>query len=181
MRRGFKAEAERLASQVRDDMGVGSLAAIRAEDIAAHLNIGVRSAADLVDVSKLQAIEDAQPGAFSACTFEINDHRIVVWSPLSAPARVQSDIAHELAHVLLKHNVKEVQQVGSFAFFACDPEEEQEATWLAGCLLLPRPLLVAAARKQMSAATIASTYGVSVQMANFRLRTSGVLRQVTPY
>lgn len=177
MRRGFKAEAERTSTQVRKDMGVGDLANVDASQFAAHLGIEVRSASDLIDVSKLEAIDSAQPGAFSACTFEIGDRRIIVWNPLSLPGRVQSDIAHEVSHILLKHSVKEIQQVGEFSFFACDPEEEQEATWLAGCLLLPRAMLVVDARRNLPAESIANAHGVSLQMANFRLRTTGVLRQ----
>lgn len=181
MRRGFKAEAERTSTQVRKDMNVGDSASVNATQFAKHLGIEVRSASDLIDIGKLEAIDAAQPGAFSACTFEIGNRRIIVWNPLSLPGRVQSDIAHEVSHLLLKHTVKEIQQVGEFSFFACDPEEEQEATWLAGCLLLPRSLLVDAARRHMSAESIAQTYGVSVQMANFRLRTSGVLRQTASH
>jgi hypothetical protein len=33
-----------------------------------------------------------------------------------------------------------IQQVGGLSFFTCDPDEEQEANWLAGCLLLARQL-----------------------------------------
>ena len=56
--------------------------------------------------------------------------------------------------------------------------KEQEANWLAGCLLLPRQLLYAAVRRGYGAADIADTYRVSEQMAAFRLRTTGVLRQL---
>lgn len=177
MRRGFKAEAERISLQTRADMGVKDNERINATDLANHLRIEVRSAGELIDISRLEAIEAAQPGAFSACTFELPDRRVIVFSPLSTPARIQSDIAHEVAHVLLNHAVKDVQQVGEFSFFSCDPEEEQEATWLAGCLLLPRPLVLAAARKGMTAGQIASVFGVSTQMANFRLRATGALIQ----
>ncbi len=177
MKRGFKAEAERISTQIRKDMGFDDLTRVDAEQIAKHLDVEVRSASSLIDIAKLEAIDRAQPGAFSACTFEIGDRRIIVWNPLSPASRVQSDIAHEVAHLLLKHDVKQVQRIGEFSFFACEPEEEQEATWLAGCLLLPRALLAKAAFRHMSADAIANAHGVSLQMANFRLRTTGVLQQ----
>lgn len=47
---------------------------------------------------------------------------------------------------------------------------------MAGCLLLPRPLLYAAASQRLDATQIAQSYGVSEQMAAFRLRTTGVMR-----
>jgi Zn-dependent peptidase ImmA (M78 family) len=80
----------------------------------------------------------------------------------------------------LGHAVKQVQRIGELSFFTCDPDEEQEANWQAGCLLLPRSLLVLAVRRGMDANDIAQNYEVSTQMAQYRIRTTGVLRQVRP-
>jgi Zn-dependent peptidase ImmA (M78 family) len=74
--------------------------------------------------------------------------------------------------------MKTVETIAGLAFFTCDAEEEQEANWLAGCLLLPRRLLYLAVRRGMRAPDIAEQYNVSEQMAAFRLRTTGVLRQL---
>jgi Zn-dependent peptidase ImmA (M78 family) len=74
--------------------------------------------------------------------------------------------------------VKTVETIGDLLFFTCDPDEEQEADWLAGCLLLPRPLLLRAASRGADVAQIAVDYGVGEQMAAFRLRTTGVTRQL---
>jgi hypothetical protein len=60
---------------------------------------------------------------------------------------------------------------------ACNPEQEEEASWLAGCLLLPRSLLLREAYNGTSAEDIADKYQVSPHMARFRLNTSGVLLQ----
>jgi Zn-dependent peptidase ImmA (M78 family) len=60
---------------------------------------------------------------------------------------------------------------------ACDPEQETEANWLGGCLLLPRRLLLKEAYAGTSADDLASKYEVSKAMARFRLNTSGVLLQ----
>jgi Zn-dependent peptidase ImmA (M78 family) len=179
VRRGFKAESERIADQMRSELHVPATEALRSQALAAHLGLEVRSAGDLIDVSKLQALEQLQPGAFSACTFEIGDRRIIVWNPLSSPARTQSDIAHEAAHVLLRHEVKRVERVGSFTFFSCDPDEEQEANWLAGSLLLPRSLLMRLVRTGTDVDHFAARLGLSREMVNYRLRATGVLRQTT--
>ena len=64
------------------------------------------------------------------------------------------------------------------SFFTCDLDEEQEATWLAGCLLLPRALRLRSLRRGMNAEAIAAANELSPQMANFRLRTTGVQRQL---
>lgn len=178
MRRGFKAEAERTSGQVRKDLELGTTDRLPLDRLAASLNAELRSAADLIDVARLAEIDERQPGAFSACTFEIGERRVIVWNPLSSPARTTSDIAHELSHLLLKHAVNEVQTVGDLTFFGCDPDEEQEANWLAGCLLLPRPLLVAKLRRGATVPDLEEEYAVSTQMANYRIRATGVMRQL---
>jgi Zn-dependent peptidase ImmA (M78 family) len=98
---------------------------------------------------------------------------------VNATGRTQSDPAHEVAHLLLKHDLKDVQELGGVTFYSCDDEEEAEANWLAGCLLLPRSLLLAAVRKGMDAQQIAEAFGISEVMASFRLRTTGVMKQAS--
>lgn len=179
MRRGFKAEAERLAARLRGNLGLPSNAAVDLSQLAAHIGVETRSADELVERTALELLEELQPGCFNAASFHMPDGRIVaVLNPVaSSPARRRSDLAHELAHVLLKHEIRQVHRIGGFTFFDCDPEQEDEANWLAGCLLLPRPLLLTAVRRGLSAEEVAEANGVSPQMALFRLNASGVYFQ----
>ncbi|MBL7487245.1 ImmA/IrrE family metallo-endopeptidase [Frankia sp. AgB1.9] len=179
MRRGFKTEAEKISQEIRTAMGKRPTDPLDALDLAKHLGAWVRRADELTTLSKLRALEELQPGAFSACTFTLEDRHVIVYSPLALPGRTQSDVAHETSHIILRRAPKEVRSVGKIAFFTCDPDEEQEANWLAGCLLLPRPLLLSALRRGIDAAGIAAAYGVSEQMAHFRIRTTGVERQLS--
>jgi hypothetical protein len=179
VKRGFKAEAERLAARVRGELDLPSTARIDLAKLAAHIGVEVRDADTLVDRAALVRLEQLQPGCFNAATFHLPDGRIVaVINPVaSSSARQNSDLAHELSHLLLKHEVRQVHQIGSYTFFDCDPEQEGEANWLAGCLLLPRPLLLDAVRKGVTAEQLAEREGVSVRMAQFRLNASGVYFQ----
>lgn len=178
MQRGFKAEAERQAQHIRSSMGLRPVDKLDSLSLARHLGAEVRSAEELTNLQKLKTLEEIQPGAFSACTFILVDRTVIVYSPLASLGRRQSDVAHEVAHLILKHSVKDIQKVGELPFFTCNPDEEQEANWLAGCLLLPRSLLLTAAKQGLDARRLAEKYEVSEQMANFRLRTTGVLRQI---
>jgi hypothetical protein len=181
MRRGFKAEAERLAARLRSELRVDSRVRVDVDDLARHLGVGVRSAADLVSQSDLERLDKMQSGAFSAATFRLPSGRVVaVTNPVGTTrARRDSDLPHELAQVILRHDVRHVERVGGLTFFSCDAEQEEEANWLAGCLLLPRPLLLAEARQGLNAEEIAAKHNVSVPMARFRLNTSGVYFQVS--
>lgn len=179
MRRGFKALAERKAAAAREKLGISLHAPLNSAALADVHGIAVKSAASLVDIKRLEQLEAVQPGSFSACTFDLPRGKVIVVNPLSTPQRTQSDIAHEVSHVLLEHQVRTVERVGDFSFFSCDSEEEQEANWLAGCLLLPRPLLVNSLRQGRTIEDIARSFNVSVEMATFRVRATGALRQVS--
>lgn len=159
-------------------MGLRAADPLDVMSLAKQAGATARSADELTSRAKLELLEELQPGAFSACTFSFPNQHIIVYNPLNNPGRRNSDVAHEVAHLLLGHELKQVQQLGGLTFFSCDPEEEEEANWLAGCLLLPRSLLLAAARRGSDAHAIAEEFGVSDAMASFRLRTTGVLKQV---
>ena len=93
MRRGFKAQAERLAQQIRSEMGTKASSGLDAAALAAHAGADVRRADEFTSLSKLKALEALQPGAFSACTFHIGGRPIIVYSPLASHGRTQSDLA----------------------------------------------------------------------------------------
>lgn len=180
LRRGFKAEAERLATRLRIELGRPANARIDVCELAQHLGVVVYSADELVPLSELEKLDELQPGCFSAATIHLPDGKVVaVTNPISqSAARRDSDLAHELAHLVLGHQPSQVDRIGDLTFFDCNPEQEEEANWLAGCLLLPRPLLLAAVRQGLTAEQIADANSVSIQMARFRLNASGVYFQV---
>ena len=179
MRRGFKAEAERHAQELGRRLGYGERDPVELAAVATHLDVEVLAADEVVDRRRLDLLNELQPDAFSAATFKLPaGKRIVVYNPLHPAGRTNSNIAHELGHLLLDHTVRTIETVGNFKFVTCDAEQEQEADWLAGCLLLPRPLLYAAAKRGWNPAQIAAEYETSEQMARFRLNASGVLVQL---
>jgi Zn-dependent peptidase ImmA (M78 family) len=178
VRRGFKSEAERLADRTRGQLGLQPHVQMPIRDLAKHLNIEIHSADALVGSAALEELHRLQPGAFSAATFHLPDGRtVIVYNPLNEASRTNSDIAHEIAHILLNHEVRELQKVGGHTFLTCSPEQEEEANWLAGCLLLPRALLLREAYAGTDPEAIARKQGVSIPMARFRLNASGVLLQ----
>ena len=178
LRRGFKSEAERIARRVRTDLGVSAARSVAPEALAALLGIEVRAGDELVPRSRFCELESIQPGAFSACTLRPSpDRLVVVYNPVSANTRRQSDLAHEIAHILLDHELSRLERLGDVTFFSCDAVQEEEANWLAGCLLLPRALLLAEVLKGTESKDIAKKYGVSDILARYRLGVTGVLRQ----
>ena len=178
LRRGFKSEAERIARRVRVDLGLSAADPVAPELIAELLGIEVRAGDELLPRERFQELEDIQPDAFSACTLRPSlDRVVVVHNPLSPKTRQKSDVAHELAHMLLDHELSRVQRLGDITFLSCDPVQEEEAAWLSGCLLLPRALLLAEVSRGEGSEDIARKHGVSERMAQYRLDVTGVVRQ----
>jgi Zn-dependent peptidase ImmA (M78 family) len=178
LRRGFRAEAERIAVGVRKDLDLLPVDALPLQEAAQARSITLVSASELVDSKRLAELENIQAFAFSACTFDIDGRSIIVFNPIRSEARHKSDVAHEFSHLLLEHELTEMREVAGVPFRICRADQEEEATTLGGTLLLPRPLLLEAVGRGMGVDDIASEYGVTLEMARFRLNTTGVTRQV---
>ena len=178
LRRGFKTESERRAGDLWEAMGLRPSDAMDGIGLAKYLGCIVRCADELVDIAKLKELQRIQDNAFFACTFELsNNRRAIVYSPLS-PERINSDVAHEVAHVLLDHRLTRLTRILGVAFQSCDTTQEEEANWLAGCLLLPRVALMHDLKKRMSVKRIATSRVLSEQMVHYRINVTGANRQV---
>jgi len=83
---------------------------------------------------------------------------------------------HELAHHILGHRPNPLDaSVGDFLMLhSYDRKQEEEADWLASCLLLPREVLVHIKRREPDTFVAAKKYGVSHAMLKYRLDISGV-------
>ena len=178
LRRGFKSEAERIVRRVQTEIGLSAADPIPPERVAELLGIEVIAGDELLPRQRFVELHNIQPDAFSACTLRPSPDRVViVHNPLSSESRQNSDVAHELAHTLLDHELSRVQRLGDVTFLSCDPIQEEEAAWLSGCLLLPRALLLAEVRRGAEVKVIAQKHGVSERMAQYRLDVTGVVRQ----
>jgi hypothetical protein len=178
--RGFKADAERRAVTLRAEIGLRPTEALPPATLAEHLDVGFMFADALVPRVALETLDKLQPGSFSACTLPgPNNRSVVVVNPLNTAARQQSDAMHELSNLLLRHETRQLERIGELVFFTCDPDQEEQADHLGATLLLPRPLLVAAHGRGLSIPGIAETYGVSEQLARWRLNSTGVAVQIS--
>ncbi|OLD81457.1 MAG: hypothetical protein AUI33_00995 [Ignavibacteria bacterium 13_1_40CM_2_61_4] len=83
---------------------------------------------------------------------------------------------HELGHILLGHEAArvDVAEDGSLVLFTYDKDQEDEANWLAACLLLPRAALLLIRKEGGDLRESAKEYGVSQVMLQYRLNVTGV-------
>ena len=91
-----------------------------------------------------------------------------------------SDLVHEIAHILLGHKPARIDltEEGSLMLSTYSRQQEDEANWLAGCLLLPREAIVLIRRQGMDPAVAARKYGTSMDMLRYRINVTGVDHQL---
>jgi Zn-dependent peptidase ImmA (M78 family) len=181
LERGFKAKAERLSESFRSELGISKFAPLDAFDLAKHLKIQVLSVLELKDDLKPKDYARlSDPSKFSAMWMpNSDDEKIIIHNNFHSKKRQQSNLMHELAHVILGHEIPEEQAKLCFllGLHYYNPVHEEEAKYFGGCLQITRPGLLWAVKKGDSEAEMSDYYVASSEMVSYRLRITGVLRQ----
>ena len=181
LRRGFKALAERNSASARDALGLTAVAPLDAWRYAEHLRVVVADFESLgLTPECVQQLIHVDSASWSAMTlFDRGIHLIVV-NPAHAPTRKQSDLMHELAHIELGHAPTRVEVSATGLLLLSDyaDDQEQEADWHAGALLLPRDGILQLLAQGSSVASIARYYGVSEALCEWRVRMTGCYKQM---
>jgi Zn-dependent peptidase ImmA (M78 family) len=113
---------------------------------------------------------------WSAITVTAGGSHLIVVNPSHARTRLNSSLAHEIAHIILGHepSMMFMSPNSGMALRTHNEEQEEEANWLAGCLLLPREALMLIRRMGKSPEDACLEYGVSTAMLRFRFNVTGV-------
>lgn len=166
-RRGFKAEANRIALRVREQMGLSPVAPIDPAAVCDHFDIKLLR---LGDLDPLSPFLGAKSSSFSAVIVPCGFHTAIVHNNSHHPHRQRSNICHELAHCFLGHKcAPPLMESGERAH---DGGIEAEAHHLAGVLLVPNEAAVHIVREGL-VTQAQGIYGVSSAMLTYRLRISG--------
>jgi len=180
LRRGFKAEAERIAAEIRSELSLNSTSRLDPRGLAAHLGIPVLTIRDCARFAdngvSLKHLTRVDPDSFSAITVFIGSRRLIIHNEAHAPTRQANDIVHEIAHCLLEHPPSPVTDHSGCRRW--DKTLEDEANWLAGALLVPREGALALSRSGMTIADIAANFGVSEQLCRWRVNQTGITYQL---
>jgi Zn-dependent peptidase ImmA (M78 family) len=182
--RGFKTWCEKYSTSVRGELSLGRDGPLDTRALALHLKVRVWTPEDVPGLNELTLRtllrnDGKSPSCWSAVTLVLNGKALVILNSSHSKARQASDLTHELAHRILKHETHEVSVSpdGLMLIANYDKQQEEQADWLSGCLLLPRDALLSIRRKRMEDALAASEYGVSLQMLKYRMAMTGVDRQ----
>jgi Zn-dependent peptidase ImmA (M78 family) len=117
---------------------------------------------------------------WSALTLVTPKKTVIIHNSSHSVGRQESNIMHELSHLICDHQPSEIMQIDGFAFpiRTCDKSQEEEADWVCGCLKLPRDGILWAVRSGMTHEAIADRFASSLDLVRYRIRITGVDRQV---
>lgn len=183
LKRGFKANAERLAKQYRESMNIHPCAPLCAFKLAEHLKIPILSATDFLSLPKEIELLSADNGSscgWSALTMlPKSGNRIIIHNPFHSAARQQSDLMHELAHIICnhQHDQKSYDFEIPFGMREFNELQEEEAKCLGATLQLAKPCLQWASKRKMANEKIAEYFNASVEMVKYRMNMTGLAKR----
>lgn len=168
-RRGFKAEANRIAVRVREQMGLAPIDPIDPVEICRLFDIELIQLSELsCDISAFLGKDRAD---FSAVTVPCGARTAIVHNDSHHPYRQRSNICHELGHCFLGH--KHTPPLTESGERIRDGGIEAEANFLAGTLLLTNEGALHVLKKRLTPDTAQRIYGISRPMLDYRLQVSG--------
>jgi hypothetical protein len=182
MKRGFKSWAEAKSLELRRLCNVPTLSPLPARTLAQKLGIDVVAPDQIsgipVDVITLLTGRFAEN--WSAVCVPVNGSFVIVYNPTHSAARQESDIMHELAHIICRHIARRSDVVGELPFLmrSYDVAQEDEAAWLGACMQIPRAALLALIRRGFSNEALAALFGASEDMVVFRRNMTGIDHQL---
>lgn len=182
MRRGFKAESERVAARQRHAIGVDLHDPLDPWLLAEHLGVSVVRPDEISGLSQdsLEQLVVRDRESWSAVTLQFGKSRMTIVNSSHAKTRQRSSLCHELAHILLNHEPSRIDVTGKghLILGSCEGAEEQEANWLSGALLVPRIGVMRQLKACPNHEALAEHFGVSLQLLRWRLGATGVLRHL---
>lgn len=177
LRRGFKSEANRTAIAYRTALGLEPTDKMCGFELAKHMGVKIYT---LLDFNVLES-EMHLYNEWSAVTLpNRNGDRIIIHNHSHSPERQQSNLMHELSHIICGHKMRETEIKFDFGLMRdFDKEQEDEANCLGGCLQLPRESLLWAIKKGMNKSDISKYYMASTPMVTKRINETGVMKQIS--
>lgn len=179
LKRGFKAKSERLAKQYREELKIHPCGALCAFKLAEHLSIPIHPATKFLTLeNEIEWLSNnCEWSALTMPNFE--SMKLILHNPFHSNARQQSDLMHELAHIICEHKHEEVYHetplpIGMRNY---NSEEEEEAKCLGSTLQLATPCLLWANKKVLTTEAIAEHFNASIQMVIYRMNMTGISKR----
>jgi hypothetical protein len=178
LRRGFKTWCENAARGYRRDLKLDPIAPLDPRALAKHLGITIWTPAEIpgMDRKDVHHLTVAARESWSAATIRNGKSSLIIINNGHAPTRQNNSLAHEIGHIVLDHKPAQmyVTPDGLMMMSEYDATHEEEATWFAGAILVPRDALLNIASRGLTNQAAAQHFGVSVNLLQMRRNRTGV-------
>jgi Zn-dependent peptidase ImmA (M78 family) len=113
---------------------------------------------------------------WSAATLRVGGDSLIIINSGHPRTRQNNSIAHEIGHVVLRHEPAKmyVTPDGLMMMSEYNLVHEEEATWFAGAVLVPRDALLDFVKRGIDNTEAAKLMAVSVKLLEMRRRRTGV-------
>ncbi len=183
MQRGFKTWAERQAIEQRRRLGLSANVPLPATQLAAYHGITIVSPEHIPGMTRehLECLLHRDQSSWSAITVNVNSVTTIIHNTGHSRTRQESNLMHEISHIICKHAPSELIRVGGLPFLLRDynADQEEEASWLGACLQLPRPALWWAVKRRMTVDEMVQYFQASEELIRYRRQVTGIDRQLT--
>lgn len=180
-KKSFKSNSEKAALSYRKTLGFKPQDSLPAASLANHLNIKILTPVDVFPPNSESHRILMMSKEWSALTMSCKSgNRIIIFNDKHSIARQESDLMHELAHIICNHETSTSKKLDGIDILLREYNEEQEkeAEWLGGCLQLPREAILWHLKRNHKIQDIAKFFNASEQMVRYRINTTGVKRQI---
>ena len=179
LRRGFATEANKWALDLRGELNLASQDPLCPVRLAKHLSVPIFKLSHMPECDERSLLLRKRYDFSAAVCFDglaafilINDGH--------DPKRQASDVAHELAHVILRHPPANPFHENGIREFS--PEHEAEAERLGPNLLVSNEAAVRALRLTMSGqytlSSLSDAWGITEQVIQMQINLSGAKRRL---
>ncbi|KUH83143.1 MULTISPECIES: ImmA/IrrE family metallo-endopeptidase [unclassified Mycobacterium] len=171
MRRGFKAEAKRLAIELRTEIGLNVHVPFDPYQFAEMYGIPVVRLSELEGEARDHFLR-RDGSAVSGALIPVGTGAVILENDAQPATRRRTTMCHELAHLILEHNFS-VSLSEDERKCGLGGEQEAEADWLSGEILVPYDGAFHLARSNATDEVAASRFDVSLAVARWRMNHSG--------
>ncbi|MGO8917011.1 MAG: ImmA/IrrE family metallo-endopeptidase [Stellaceae bacterium] len=184
LRRGFKSQCERRAIELRRQLCLADVAPLPALALAKAYDIEVWPLERVAGATERGTVDPREFGRddWLLFTLRLGRRDLIVVNTRQSPLQQNSIVVHELAHIILGHELASTvgTAAGLLSVGSYDQDQEDEAAWFGSALLLPRPALAWMRRRRLSQAAASAHFGITPDLLVWRLQAAGVETKPRP-
>jgi Zn-dependent peptidase ImmA (M78 family) len=166
---GFKTDCEKYAKLFRNELGLKEADPLHSKALAEHLGIPLYRISELDSLSPQISLSLAKQTnqKFFAATIGDESFRAVVYNEFVALTRQNSDIMHELSHIIAGHPL--YSSISADKQRIHDPIHEEEAKVLSFTLMIPRAVALRIVEEEITTLDATKIFHASPAAINYRI------------